>query len=226
MPRQLQILVLACLLACGGCRWGCVSKRHNEVCCPTDIRQTHIWCFGEDAVFRGPCGPTSEFYGMRPTTWRAWPTSGADWRDIYNATEESHAWPSEATPSGQEVLPLVPSPTPLSSLEVSPQPSEVTLPQRSLPSSLAVQPPIVVHLSEALPPVVAQQTVSTPQAAPAFAPATPAHSAASPTMSLQPFETQPLTPRQSPTARTLSPESAWPAEFPHLDFGSRSEFAM
>ena len=51
------------------------------MCCPTDIRKTHLWIFGEDAIFCPPCGPDHDYYGQKPTCWRDWPSSGADWRD-------------------------------------------------------------------------------------------------------------------------------------------------
>jgi hypothetical protein len=56
-----------------GCICGACTKRENELCCPTDIRKTHFWCFGEDAIIHGPCGPKPEFYGYEPTCWREFP---------------------------------------------------------------------------------------------------------------------------------------------------------
>jgi hypothetical protein len=69
------------LMAAGGCNLCCCGKRASEQNCPTDIRKTQCWCFGEDAIFCCPCGPDSEFYGYQPTCWRGWPASGAEWRD-------------------------------------------------------------------------------------------------------------------------------------------------
>jgi len=40
--------------------------------CPTDARRLYLTC-GEEAVRRCPCGPDREYYGHKPTSWRAWP---------------------------------------------------------------------------------------------------------------------------------------------------------
>lgn len=80
MRRLTLIYLVLSLLAFSGC---CCGKRESELCSPTDIRKTHFWCFGEDAIFHHPCGPKAEFYGSEPTCWREWPTSGAEWRDGY-----------------------------------------------------------------------------------------------------------------------------------------------
>jgi hypothetical protein len=66
-----------------GCHVGCCSKRASEKKCPTDIRKTHCWCFGEDALFRYPCGPNRVYYGHKATCWREWPSSGSEWRDAH-----------------------------------------------------------------------------------------------------------------------------------------------
>jgi hypothetical protein len=78
-------LIFACaaLLACSGCYHGICGKRNSELDCPTDIRQKVPWCAGEDAVFHCPCGPTSDFYGYKPTCWKEWPAPGTVWRDAY-----------------------------------------------------------------------------------------------------------------------------------------------
>ncbi len=69
-----------------GCRnHGILVKRESEMNCPTDIRQMVPWCVGEDAVFRCPAGPNEQFHGHKPTCWRLWQTSGAEWRDMYCA---------------------------------------------------------------------------------------------------------------------------------------------
>jgi hypothetical protein len=77
-----------------GCNACCVGKRLSELRSPTDIRKTHFWCFGEDAVFHYPCGPKSEFYGAEPTCWREWPTSGAEWRDSVCGAQCGQAVPA------------------------------------------------------------------------------------------------------------------------------------
>lgn len=68
------------LLTCG-CRHGLVTKYAQESCCPTDIRQTHCWCWGEDALFDTPCGPDEAYHGHKPTCWRPWPSPASVWRD-------------------------------------------------------------------------------------------------------------------------------------------------
>lgn len=77
MRRTILLLLIAiCAATSEGCLCcGICTKRENELCCPTDIRKTHCWCFGEDAIMRGPCGPKEELYGYEPTYWRAWPTT-------------------------------------------------------------------------------------------------------------------------------------------------------
>ena len=68
------LLVAVCLGASSGCLCkGICTKRDNELCCPTDVRKTHFWCFGEDAYIHGPCGPKEELYGYEPTCWREFP---------------------------------------------------------------------------------------------------------------------------------------------------------
>jgi hypothetical protein len=75
MGRNVVALLLTVLVAapCGCCVSGICTKRDNELCCPTDIRKTHFWCFGEDAIIHGPCGPKPELYGYEPTCWREFP---------------------------------------------------------------------------------------------------------------------------------------------------------
>ncbi len=78
----LRLLFLTLMVAMvGGCQCGFMAKRASECHCPTDIRQTLPWTVGEDAVFRCPCGPSSNYYGYKPTCWSSWPTSGATWRE-------------------------------------------------------------------------------------------------------------------------------------------------
>jgi hypothetical protein len=103
--RQLLIISAIFYLAAAfsGCsQFGCCSKRASEMECPTDIRKTHCWCFGEDALFQCPCGPDAAGYGYQPTCWREWSESGAEWSD-------SGCWPQsgEMVPAG-EVMPYSP----------------------------------------------------------------------------------------------------------------------
>ena len=81
MCKSTGILIILVALALSGCRHGVLGKRRSELCCPTDVRKLHRWPYGEDAIFNGPCGTDHDFYGQKPTCWRDWPTSGADWRD-------------------------------------------------------------------------------------------------------------------------------------------------
>ena len=81
MHKSHCILVVLLAIALNGCQHGPLGKRNSELCCPTDIRKTHVWGYGEDAIFCRPCGPDHAYYGHQPTCWRDWPSSGADWRD-------------------------------------------------------------------------------------------------------------------------------------------------
>jgi hypothetical protein len=84
MLRHIGLVIFAfSFTAVTGCHVGCCSKRASEKKCPTDIRKTHCWCFGEDALFRYPCGPNRVFYGHKATCWREWPASGSQWRDMH-----------------------------------------------------------------------------------------------------------------------------------------------
>jgi hypothetical protein len=72
--RQFGVLsLIVCLAAATGCNVCCWGKRASELGSPTDIRKSHFWCLGEDAVFEQPCGPNKEGYGLKPTCWREWP---------------------------------------------------------------------------------------------------------------------------------------------------------
>src|SRR4051794_39978076 len=74
MWRKEILLVAACLALSSGCLCqGICTKRASEQCCPTDIRKTHFWCFGEDAILHGPCGPKEDMYGYERTQWREFP---------------------------------------------------------------------------------------------------------------------------------------------------------
>ncbi len=76
--RQLgTISLIVCLAAASGCNICCWGKRATELTGPTDIRRSHYWCLGEDAVFAQPMGPSGKDYGLKPTCWREWPADGA-----------------------------------------------------------------------------------------------------------------------------------------------------
>jgi hypothetical protein len=164
---------------------------------------------------------------MRPTTWSAWPTSGAEWRDIYNPTVDSRG------PQNQMMMPELQSmsaeqsrPTQLSSDE-GPLHQAARLPQNIVPKSPPLQPTIIVHQSELLPPVIVQQSAIVPLTAPspALAPV-PVRPTPKAEISLPTIEAQPLLPIPSPTARPATSRSERPEKFQHLDFGSKSEFEM
>ena len=96
MRLKSYLCLVLCLATFCGCHHDIFSKRRSEFCCPTDIRQKHPFRWGEDALLRGPCGPDAEFYGLKPTGWRLWPTSGAQWRDAYGAPiTEAERWVDE-----------------------------------------------------------------------------------------------------------------------------------
>lgn len=78
--RRLTLLLAASLLIVAGCCCrGICTKRASEERCPTDIRKTHFWCFGEDAIMRCPCGPKELDYGYERTCWREWPSYSEVW---------------------------------------------------------------------------------------------------------------------------------------------------
>lgn len=69
------LIALPLLSVFAGC-WCQAFPLPGEGHCPTDARR--IYCgAGEEAVRRCPCGPDRDFYGHKPTEWRAWP---AGWR--------------------------------------------------------------------------------------------------------------------------------------------------
>ena len=74
LSRVGTLLIAACLVASSGCLCrGMCTKRQSELSCPTDVRKTHFWCFGEDSIMHCPCGPKEELYGYEPTQWREFP---------------------------------------------------------------------------------------------------------------------------------------------------------
>jgi len=77
MRHLAKLSLVVCLAAASGCNICCWGKRATELESPTDIRKSHFWCLGEDAVFAQPMGPSREDYGLKPTCWREWPADGA-----------------------------------------------------------------------------------------------------------------------------------------------------
>src|SRR5947208_3719003 len=69
-------LALLPLCAIAGCCCCQAYPLPGECNCPTDARRLYL-ATGEEAVRRCPCGPDQQYYGLKPTNWRAWP---AGWR--------------------------------------------------------------------------------------------------------------------------------------------------
>src|SRR3954467_589064 len=72
--NSLKWLALALLPLCAiaGCCCCQAYPLPGECQCPTDARNLYLGT-GEEAVRRCPCGPDQQFYGLKPTNWRAWP---------------------------------------------------------------------------------------------------------------------------------------------------------
>lgn len=142
MQNYYLALAMCSALLANGCHHGLLQKRQSEMNCPTDIRKTIPWCAGEDAIFRCPCGPSSNFYGHKPTCWGYWPAPGAEWRDSYcgcpvqYATEEELSVPTPVA----EPLPEATEPNTESSDRepVSARPAQ----QRAEPLFVPPQPPV------------------------------------------------------------------------------------
>lgn len=113
-----SLLILVALATCGCKQTGFLAKRESEKCCPTDIRKTVPWCAGEDAIFHGPCEPSANFYGYKPTCWGIWPTSGAAWRDSHCGNLHHEAVITDLKNQNRELISL---PT-LEPLLVAPEP--------------------------------------------------------------------------------------------------------
>ena len=98
--RQIGYSILALCVAfssgCHVCFWG---KRYSEFTSPTDIRKTHPWCLGEDALFHYPCGPNRANYGLKQTEWRDWGDAGTCY------SEGSYIPPDGSTVPLREGLP-------------------------------------------------------------------------------------------------------------------------
>lgn len=111
----LPLLLTAVLSGCH--TFGPLVKRDSETNCPTDIRRTVPWCAGEDAIFHCPCGPSTDYYGHKPTCWRTWPSPATVWRDAYCGA----CLNGTCAPMGEnDMMVLPPSeevPTPLETIE-------------------------------------------------------------------------------------------------------------
>ena len=181
--RIVSIALLSGVTLLGGCYQGLMMKRKQEIQCPTDIRQKVPWCAGEDALFHGPCGPDSDFYGMKPTCWGEWPASGADWRNAFcGSPAECYPLPLGATVPGKVApgemageVPLAPEPVAAeqdgfynpfaASRQTPPMPPSTVEPDHAPPgqsdSQAPAQLPTGIPGAEAAPaPKVAPETVT------------------------------------------------------------------
>ena len=216
--RQIWILSLVmCLAAVSGCCW---CKRASEMNCPTDVRKAECWCFGEDALFHCPCGPNEEYYGHKPTCWRAWPTSAEEWRDMRCGPLQQTAIPCGEEPYPPAVGPTLPSAepdephrVPADSSKMAPQQQSETLPSSEGP----VEPP--------LEPAATEEPAGELQQPPAFEQQPPAFEQQQPTFEQQRVpipETRMKSLRQLPQNpfQNLERQSVQKVEErPLLDFG-------
>jgi hypothetical protein len=87
----------------------------------------HCWCFGEDALFRYPCGPNRVYYGHKATCWREWPSSGSEWRDAHCGPPMVHGhvpyeqYDAHGAPPLETTAPL-PAPEPAPATGETPNP--------------------------------------------------------------------------------------------------------
>jgi hypothetical protein len=130
----------------------------------------------------------------------------------------SHGLPVMTEVEPPPSVPMLPSP--FLDDEVPYQHATVAPNQLGSPSP-AAKTPIIVDQTELMPPVIEQQSANLPLAAPAIVASRPRVEISSPVIAVQPAASRP-----SPAPRTANPQTARPAEFPHSDFGSKSEFAM
>ncbi len=81
VPKISVTVVALSLAVCCGCHSGPWGKREQELSCPTDVRKSLHWCWGEDAIFDCPCGPDEAYHGYKPTCWHDWQAPATVWRD-------------------------------------------------------------------------------------------------------------------------------------------------
>jgi hypothetical protein len=180
MWRIGQLLVFGYLtLAAGCCCHGVFTKRENEVCCPTDIRKTHYWCFGEDAKIHGPCGPKEELYGYEPTSWREFPDVaavcyGVEFNDSPMGVEslpepgiQPPSFPLPAVRFAPPVAPQIPESVTPPQIEQQPVPSYNggARPLSPLPAAETVPPQTPLKAESLTPPPIEQQPVPLPDGA-------------------------------------------------------------
>lgn len=132
MVNRLVILALLVSVVVG-CRHGAFTVREQELCCPTDVRQKHCWCWGEDAIMDRPCGVDEAYHGHKPTCWREWDAPAAVWRDEFCGASQCRA-----TVVHDSVT--VMSPTPAQEL-VTDQDAPTVAPPAQAPTAEPVTPP-------------------------------------------------------------------------------------
>jgi hypothetical protein len=135
MAAYRNYLPVVLLTVVSGCHsFGPLVKRDSELNCPTDVRRTVPWCWGEDAVFHCPCGPDGPYYGHRPTCWRTWPTPATVWRDSYCPCPQPAGVCGPCAIEGQGVVVD-------EQVIVLPQPEEMA-PRPAQPPTQLVTPPV------------------------------------------------------------------------------------
>ncbi|MEQ8848755.1 hypothetical protein [Botrimarina sp.] len=104
MVTRLVMLALTAGLVLG-CRHGAFTVREQELCCPTDVRQKHCWCWGEDSIFDTPCAVDEAYHGHKPTCWREWDAPAAVWRDEFCGVRACQAGIVHEGPVGGTIVP-------------------------------------------------------------------------------------------------------------------------
>ncbi len=177
-----SLLALASLAAVSGCC--CLAiPLPGECQCPTDARRLYCTC-GEEAVRRCPCGPGSEFFGLKPTCWREWPEGwqcngceGMPYVDralcgvpvaVAPVVETPvNAAPTVATPSKSEVEVSNPfrSKTGAAELPIPPQARPIT-PTQTAPENKAAAPLTPAQPTPTAPPALEKVPSEAPPAKP------------------------------------------------------------
>jgi hypothetical protein len=156
-------LALSSLVAVSGCCCAAIPLP-GENQCPTDARRLYCSC-GEEAVRRCPCGPGSEFYGLKPTCWREWP-EGWQCNGCEGMPYVDHALCGQPVDEVVEDRETTPSPV------EAPMKAETDLsnPFRSKPEAAEALPPLSPQVTPSAP---AQKTPA-PVIPPPPTPAAPA----------------------------------------------------
>lgn len=147
---KLSLLLCTMLLSASGCHWGPLAIRDQELCCPTDIRKRHCWLWGEDAVFRRPCGVTQAYHGHKPTCWRPWQAPTTVWRDEHCGPPAALATVGGPLPASHPV-----TFTPVEELPPTETPVLAPPPSTPAPANGGQDPPPESRVVEPLPAVPA-----------------------------------------------------------------------